>query len=395
MTLPIVIIGPGQAGVRAAETLRALGREEPILMFGEEPHPPYQRPPLSKAFLAGEIARERLYLHGSQFFERHAIKLETGRRVLAIEPGARRISVSGHATPVAYGKLLIATGCRPRQLAVPGAEAAELMMLRSIEDAERLRARLETAECPAIVGGGYIGLEAAAILCGMGKPVILLEAQSRLLARVAGPVTSAFFHRLHQARGVDIRLGAKAVRLEKSDAGTVIELSDGERIEADLILVATGAAANDELARQAGLPADDGILVDEFCRAAPDIFAAGDCTRFPLPRYRRHVRLESVQNANDQARAAAEAMAGVRDKPYDPVPWFWSDQHEFKLQIAGLAEGYDEERVEGDPDEGHFAVSYFRGGALIAVDAVNNPRAHMLARKALAGYSAAAASQPE
>lgn len=391
MTAPVVIAGAGQAGVRAAETLRKLGCEEPIIMLGDERHAPYQRPPLSKKFLLGEMSEAQLFLQGEAFFAQNGIELITDCRVLSIEPHERRLHVSGGRAPLAYGKLLLATGSRARTLNLPGAEGAGVETLRSIDDVIRLREKLAGAQQVAIIGGGYIGLEVAAVLRTLDKPVIVLEAQERLLGRVVSPVVSDFFLRLHRARGVDIRLNARVARLHGDGSATVIELADGERIAADLVLAAIGGLANEELARDAGLPCRDGILVDEYGCASPDILAAGDCTRFPVARYGRHVRLESVQNASDQARAAAQAMMG-QPVAYDPVPWFWSDQYDIKLQIAGLSEGYDRIAVEGDESANAFAVSYFKDDQLIAVDAVNMPRAHMQARRSLATAPQAAAA---
>ncbi len=383
MNVPIVIVGAGQAGIRAAETLRQLGCDDPILMFGDEPYPPYQRPPLSKKYLLGEMSEEQLHLHGDSFFEHHRVELVEGARVTTIDPRERRVLVEGMTAPVAYSKLLIATGCHARPLPVPGVDSAGLETLRTIDDVIRLREKLPGIEHIAIIGGGYIGLEVAAVLRMLGKSVTLLEAQHCLLNRVTCQPVSEFFYRLHEERGVDIRLNAKATRILKDDSRTTVELADGGTISADLVLVAIGAAPADALAREAGLACRDGILVDEHCRAATDIYAAGDCTRFPSARYGQQIRLESVQNANDQGRAAAHAMLG-ESAPYDPVPWFWSDQYEIKLQIAGLGEGYDRIETEGDLHGEAFAVSYFKDGRLIAVDAVNMGRAHMLARRALA-----------
>ncbi len=383
MTAPIVIAGAGQAGVRAAETLRKLGCSERIVMFGDESCPPYQRPPLSKKFLAGEMAEDQLFLQGEAFYSRNDIELVPGACVTSLDPLTHRIEVSGHDAPVSYSKLLLATGCRSRTLTIPGAAPEQIGYLRSIGDVLRLRDELERAQAPLIIGGGYIGLEVAAVLRGMGKPVTLLEAQERLLARVTSPAVSDFFYRLHREHGVDLRPGAQAVRMETRGDAMLLTLADGGVIEADFVLAAIGAQANDGLARAAGLPCDDGILVDEHCRAGPDIYAAGDCTRFPLPRYGRRVRLESVQNASDQGRAAAQAMMG-QGEAYDALPWFWSDQYDVKFQIAGLSDGYDAFEVEGDPQAKSFSVSYYREGRPIAVDAVNAPRAHMTARRSLA-----------
>ncbi|HKJ61507.1 MAG TPA: FAD-dependent oxidoreductase [Hyphomicrobiales bacterium] len=383
MTEPIVIVGAGQAGIRAAETLRKMGWEDPIIMYGDEAWPPYQRPPLSKKFLAGELEEEQLLLQGEAFYERNAIEFIPGSRVLEIDPAAHQLDVSGRDSPLKYSKLLLTTGCRPRALAVPGADDTRLETLRTITDVNRIRGKIEHCSRPAIIGGGYIGLEVAAVLQGMGKQVTVLEAQDRLLGRVTSPEVAEFFRKLHGGHGVDIRLNASVIRLETRGKETMIVLDDESEVAADFMLVAIGAIANDELARQAGLHCYDGIMVDELCKAAPDIYAAGDCTRFPLPRYGRSVRLESVQNANDQARAAAQSMLGEGD-PYNALPWFWSDQYDVKFQIAGLSDGYDALEMDGDPETGSFSVSYYRDGKLIAVDAINAARAHMMARRTLA-----------
>ncbi|MBX2806621.1 MAG: FAD-dependent oxidoreductase [Hyphomicrobiales bacterium] len=383
MNEPIVIIGAGQAGVRAAETLRKLGCDAPVVMYGDEAYPPYQRPPLSKKFLAGELEEDRLFLQGEAFYDRNNIDFIPGARVLEIDPAAHQVTVHGRGAPLTYGKLLLATGCRSRPLPVPGADDPRFETLRTIADVNRIREKIGLCERPVIIGGGYIGLEVAAVLRGMGKAVTVLEAQDRLLGRVTSPDVAEFFRKLHHGHGVDIRLQAKVVRIETEGDMPAIMLEDGSEIAADFVLIAIGATANDELAKQAGLPCQDGIVVDTLCRAAPDIYAAGDCTRFPLPRYGRTVRLESVQNANDQARAAAHSMLG-EGEPYNALPWFWSDQYDVKFQIAGLSDGYHTLTVDGDPDAGSFSVSYYQDGKLIAVDAINAARAHMMARKMLA-----------
>jgi 3-phenylpropionate/trans-cinnamate dioxygenase ferredoxin reductase component len=382
MSAPIVIIGAGQAGVRAAETLRRLGFDGGVTLIGDEPHPPYQRPPLSKKFLKGEMSQEQLWLQGEGFFAQNAIELVTGVRAAAIDPRARRVSLTD-GTQRDYHKLILATGSRARDLPVPGADLAGVHSLRGIADVLHLREAVAGAGRVAIIGGGYIGLEVAAVLRELGKDVVVLEGEDRLLKRVMSPLMSEFFLALHQRHGVEVRLSERVVRLLGEGHVAAVELADGHRLAADLVLVAVGGRANDELAAEAGVACQDGVIVDAHCIAAPDIYAAGDCARFPSRRYGRHVRLESVQNANDQARAAAQAIAGVPEI-YDPVPWFWSDQYEVKLQIAGLAQGYDRHVSEGDPESGSFSVSYFAGERLLAVDAVNAPRAHMLARRALA-----------
>jgi 3-phenylpropionate/trans-cinnamate dioxygenase ferredoxin reductase subunit len=255
--------------------------------------------------------------------------------------------------------------------------------LRKIGDVQKLRPALDGARRVAIVGGGYIGLEVAAVLRQEGREAVVVEAETRVMKRVAGEAVSAFFDTLHRSRGVDIRLGARLAAIEGDGRAAGVALASGERIAADLVLVATGARANDDLAAAAGLPSQDGIAVDQFARAAPDVYAIGDCARFPSQRYGRTVRLECVQNAVDQAKTAADAILG-KPAAYDPVPWFWSDQYEVKLQITGLLDGHDAAETVGDPAAGKFSVEYRKSGKLIAVDAINDGRAHMLGRRRIA-----------
>lgn len=382
MSAPIVIVGAGQAGMRVAETLRKLDFDGPVMLIGEEPHPPYQRPPLSKKFLLGEMGEEQLWLQGDGFFAQLGIDLMTGVRVAAIEPRLKRVTLTG-GVEIEYHKLILATGSRARTLPIPGGALAGVHTLRGIEDVKQLRQSLGAVQRMAIIGGGYIGLEVAAVLRELGKAVTVLESEDRLLKRVMSPLMAEFFRGLHLRHGAEILLGQRVTRLVGEDRVAGVEVTGGEILPAELVLTAIGGQANDELARDAGIPCQDGVVVDAHCEAAPGIYAAGDCARFPSLRYGRYVRLESVQNANDQARAAAHAVLGAAEE-YDPVPWFWSDQYDVKLQIAGLAQGFDRHVTEGDMNAGSFSVTYYAGDRLLAVDAVNAPRAHMLARRALA-----------
>jgi 3-phenylpropionate/trans-cinnamate dioxygenase ferredoxin reductase subunit len=381
MAEPIIIVGAGQAGAKAAETLRRSGYDGDLVLVGDEPHEPYQRPPLSKKFLSGAIDASQLWLYGPGFTEELRIDFLKGETATAIDRAAKRLTLaSGRSLP--YAQLLLATGTRPRRLPLPGADLNGVFVLRSIAHVEAMQAALQTPRRTAIIGGGYVGLETAAMLRQMGHDVVVIEAQPRLLQRVAGPEISEFFRDLHVGQGVEIRLGAGVKAITGTGRVDGVETSDG-RCAAELVLVAAGSVPNDEIARAAGLETSDGIVVDGQCRAAADIYAAGDCTRFFSPRYGRSIRLESVQNATDQARAAAAAMLGATDV-YDPVPWFWSDQYHIKLQIAGLNQGYDRTEIAGDPASGSFSLAYFAGDRLLCVDAVNAPRAHMLARRQLA-----------
>jgi 3-phenylpropionate/trans-cinnamate dioxygenase ferredoxin reductase component len=387
MSAPLIIVGAGQAGMRAGETLRKLGFDGGIVLIGEEPHPPYQRPPLSKKFLLGEMSEEQLWLQGDGFFTQNAIDFMPGVRAVALDPRIKRLRLSDGGERE-YRTLILATGSRARALPIPGAGLEGVHSLRAIADVLRLREAVADAARIAIVGGGYIGLEVAAVMREQGKSVVVLEGEDRLLKRVMSPLMSDFFRALHLKHGAEVRLSERVVRLLGETRVRSVELADGETVAADLVLVAVGGRANDELAEEAGLACQDGIIVDRHALAAPDIYAIGDCSRFPSRRYGRLVRLESVQNASDQARAAAAAIAG-KPEAYDPVPWFWSDQYDVKLQIAGLAQGYDRHVTEGDPESGSFSVSYFQGDRLLAVDAVNAPRAHMLSRRALAQAASA------
>jgi 3-phenylpropionate/trans-cinnamate dioxygenase ferredoxin reductase subunit len=383
----VVVIGAGQAGAQLAMSLRQGGYALPITLICDEPYLPYQRPPLSKKFLAEYRDPDALFLRPESFWREHDVTFVLGTAAGAVDVKERRIALAdGREIP--FGTLVFATGTSARTLPVPGVDLPGVYSVRRIDDVVRLRPALNAAERVVIVGGGYIGLEVAAVARAEGRAVTVLEAEDRVLKRVTGPSTSAFYDRTHRERGVDLRLGARLTAIDGGTAAAGVRLQSGERLVADLVLVATGARANDDLAKAAGLACQDGILVDAFARTGvPDILAIGDCTRFPSRRYRRPVRLESVQNAIDQAKAAAAAILG-KPQAYDPVPWFWSDQYEIKLQIAGLAEGYDGETVVGDAASARFSVEYRQGGRLIAVDAVNDGRAHMMSRRRIAEETA-------
>jgi 3-phenylpropionate/trans-cinnamate dioxygenase ferredoxin reductase subunit len=293
-----------------------------------------------------------------------------------------------------YDTLALATGTRARDLPLPGVKLAGVFSLRKIDDVRRLRPALDEARRVVIIGGGYIGLEVAAVLRQEGRDATVVEAEERVMKRVAGEVVSGFYETLHRSRGVDIRLGARLAAIEGSERATGIALTSGERIPADLVLVATGARANDDLAAAAGLPCEEGIIVDDVARAAPGVYAIGDCARYFSRRYGRKIRLECVQNAVDQAKTAAAAILG-QPAPYDPVPWFWSDQYEVKLQITGLLDGFDSCETVGNPGEAKFSVEYRKGGKLIAVDAINDGRAHMQGRRRIAADLPEIGSPPQ
>ncbi|WP_298963712.1 FAD-dependent oxidoreductase [uncultured Roseibium sp.] len=378
----IVIIGAGQAGAQVAQSLRQGGFEGPLRLIGDEPHPPYQRPPLSKKFLAGEIGAEGLWLRPPAFFETNKIDHIPNTKVVAIDRTGKRLTLENGDT-LPYGKLVLATGTNARKLTLDGADKKGVVTLRSITDVDDIRDRMSTSKHIAIIGAGYIGLEVAAVAKSLGKSVSVIEAQDRPMKRVVSQAVSDYFTALHRARGIDLKLNTGVAELEGDDAVTGLKLSSGEVVPAELVLVAVGAEPNDGLAEQAGLETDNGILVDGTGQTSdPDIFAVGDCTRFYSNRYQRSVRMESVQNAIDQAKAAAQALLG-HEVDYDPLPWFWSDQYDIKLQIAGLSDGYDDTVLTGSPESNKFYVAYLKEGQLIAVDSINSPRSHMMARRVI------------
>jgi 3-phenylpropionate/trans-cinnamate dioxygenase ferredoxin reductase subunit len=379
----VVITGAGQAAAQLTQSLRQGGYSGSIRMIGDEPYAPYQRPPLSKKFLTERPPAETLYFRAENFWSEQGVTVDFGVAVAAIDRAVKQITL-GDGRVVDYGTLIIATGTRARPLPVPGADLHGVFSLRQIDDVRRLRGPLDNAKNIIIVGGGYIGLEVAAVARGEGREVTVLEAEDRVMKRVTSPVISRFMQEFHGKRGVVIRLGARMAAIEGEGKVTQVRLTDGAMLPADLVLLAVGAKPNDDIAAAAGLACEDGVVVDVHGRTSdPDIYAAGDCTRFPSKRYGRKLRLECVQNAIDQAKAVAAAMLG-KPQLYDPVPWFWSDQYELKLQMAGLSEGYDDAQTVGDVAAARFSVEYRKGGRLIAVDAVNDGRAYMSGRKRIA-----------
>ncbi|MEM6438122.1 MAG: FAD-dependent oxidoreductase [Pseudomonadota bacterium] len=378
----VAILGAGQAGAALAIKLRAEGHDGPVTLIGEEASPPYQRPPLSKKYLLGEMPKERLLLKPEAWYADNGIALRTGVRAEAVDLDAREVRLAGGET-VPFDALAFCTGARPRWLpdamggALPGVYA-----MRDLADADALGGELREGAKALVIGGGYIGLEAAAVLASRGAEAVLVEAAPRILGRVASGETATWFADLHRGKGVTVIEGAALQRLEAGEDGWLAAavLEDGRRIEADFAVVGIGVIPNGELAEAAGIETERGaIRVDARARtSAPDVFAAGDCV--VLPWRGREIRLESVQNAIDQAEAAAMEMLG-RGEDYDPVPWFWSDQYDVKLQIAGL--GVDWDRVVRRPGSREGSVShwYYRDRELIAVDAMNDPRAYMTGKR--------------
>lgn len=380
----VVIVGGGQAGAQAAISLRGWGYEGRISLVGEEPAAPYQRPPLSKAYLKGELEEERLYFRTKDWYAEQGIDLILSRRVESLDRSARQV-VLNNGDRLSYDALVLATGSSPIRLPIEGADLSGVFELRSLDDVDALGAAMSPGKRITIVGAGYIGLEAAAVARQMGLNVTVLEMADRVLARVTSPAISEFYTKVHRDEGVDIRTSAQLMRLIGEDgAVTHAELADGTQIESDLVLMGVGIRPNKALAEEAGIACGSGILVDRDARTAdPIVFAAGDCAERPLVHYGRRGRLESVHNAIEQGKLAAAAILG-RDRPPEDVPWFWSDQYDLKLQIAGLSTDYDEAILRGDPATRRFSVFYLKDGALISVDAVNSPPDYMVGKKLIA-----------
>lgn len=382
----VVVVGGGQAGVALVAKLRAEGFGGAITLIGEEPLPPYQRPPLSKRYLLGQMSRERLLLRPASFYEENVIELRTATPARAIDRAARAV-VLADDTRLPYDVLVLATGARPRRLpAAIGGALAGVHLMRTLADADALAPELEPGRRVLVVGGGWIGLEAAAVCASRGLSVTVVELAPRILARVACAETAAAVRALHEAHGVEIREGTALERLEGDERVEAAVLAGGERLAADLVIVGIGVTPETSLAEAAGLAIDNGVAVDSCCRTSdPAILAVGDCASFPWRG--RRIRLESVQNAVDQGEHAARVILGATE-PYDPVPWFWSDQYDTRLQIAGLGEGHDRIIRRPGQREGSLSHWYFRGDTLLAVDALGDPRAFMQGRRWLeAGVS--------
>jgi 3-phenylpropionate/trans-cinnamate dioxygenase ferredoxin reductase component len=382
----IVIAGGGQAAVQAVDTLRRKGYTGGVTLVGEEPWLPYQRPPLSKKYLAGALERDRLAIKHEKFFTEHSVQTLLGRRVTGIERREQRVRLDdGRVLP--YDALLLATGSHPRRLNAPGGDLAGVFYLRGIADADRIRAQCANGGRLVVIGGGYIGLEVAATARELGMEVTVLEMADRVMNRVVCAELSAFYETEHARHGVRVLCNAR-VRALVGDAGSgrlrAVLTEDGTEHAADVVIIAVGVAATDELATAAGLECGNGIRVDEHCRTSdPQIYAAGDCANHPSPRYGCRLRLESVDNAFEQGSSAALNLMGT-PTVHDKLPWFWSDQYDLKLIIVGISAGYDAVIVRGTPAARSFSVCYLRDGELIAIDSVNAPRDQMAARKLIA-----------
>lgn len=392
ITGPILIVGAGQAAVQTAEALRAGGFEGPITLLGDEPHGPYHRPPLSKAWMAGEMDAAQLVMRAPEMLARKNIGLHTGTQVTAIDRAAKHITLSDGST-LPYAGLVLATGATPRALPLPGGNAQGVYALRSRDDAsaiaERMAVCIERQLPVVVIGGGFIGLEVAATARKKGLTVTVLEAAPRLLGRVLAPMLSDWYAELHRGHGVQLVLAAQIAEIitDHENQATGVRLQDGTLYPAGLVVVGIGVNANDELARAAGLTCDRGIVVDACGRTGdPSIVAAGDCTARRL-NDGSLLRLESVQNATEQGKSAAAALLG-QERPFTATPWFWSDQYDKKLQMAGLSMGAEHWAVRGDIASGSFTVYHYKGDQLLAADSINASRDHLQARKLLdAGVS--------
>ncbi|MFY9349197.1 MAG: FAD/NAD(P)-binding oxidoreductase [Sphingobium sp.] len=400
----VLIVGAGHAGAQAAIALRQAGFAGSVGMIGDEKEPPYERPPLSKEYFAGEKTFERILIRPAAFWAERNIDMLLGKRVKSVDPTAKFVTVGEEE--IGYGRLIWCTGGSPRRLTCNGADAVNVHAVRRRDDVDAMMAQLNSISHVTIVGGGYIGLEAAAVLSKFGKQVVLLEALDRVLARVAGEELSRFYEAEHRAHGVDLRTGARMDCIEVTDGpdgsrATAVLMQDGERIATDMVIVGIGIIPETGPLIAAGAAGGNGVDVDEYCRTSlPDIYAVGDCAahanRFAGG---ATMRLESVQNANDQAKTAVAHILG-KEEPYDAVPWFWSNQYDLKLQTVGLSTGFDQTVLRGDPATRSFSVVYLKGGKLIALDCVNavkdyvQGRAHVLSAAALDVAQLADASVP-
>lgn len=388
----VVIVGAGEAGTDVASALRQMSYAGPIIMIGDEQYAPYRRPPLSKAFLSGEATLDSLYLRSAETYVRQRIDCRFGIGVETIDRAHRQLRLyDGTVQP--YEHLVLATGGRARRLALPGANHSNVHYLRTIDDILRMKDQFVPGKRLLIVGGGYIGLEVASVGIKKGLKVSLVEALPRVLARVTAPELSAFYEKTHRSHGVAIRTGIGVHAMEGDPLVDTVVLSDGSREPADLVLVGIGLIPNTELAETAGLQVSNGIVVDAHSRTLdPAIYAVGDCSNHENTFYGRHMRLESVPNAAEQARVCAATICGKLVQ-FSAVPWFWSDQYNLKLQMVGLSQGYDEIAIRGDLSKGAFSAYYLKGGIVMAADAVNRPADFIVAKKLVAARGRATVEQ--
>ena len=380
MHFDVVIVGAGHGGAQVAVALRTQKFEGSIAIIGDEPELPYERPPLSKEYFAGEKEFERIQIRPAKYWDEREVAMLLNKRVVSVDPAAHSVTTDGGET-IGYGKLVWATGGAPRMLPIPGGDLPGVQGVRTSADADAMKAASETARQIVVIGGGYIGLEAAAVLRKAGKPVILLEALDRVLARVAGEDLSRFYEKEHRDHGVDLRLGVQVAAIEGDDRATGVRLGTGEVIPADLVIVGIGIVPAVEPLVAAGAHGGNGVLVDHHCKTSlADIYAIGDCAAHENDYAEGAViRLESVQNANDQANVVAKGICGEENR-YHAIPWFWSNQYDLKLQTAGLSTGHDQTVLRGNVADRSFSVVYLRGGKVIALDCVNATKDYVQGR---------------
>src|SRR5262245_15665146 len=379
----IVVAGGGHAAAQVVDSLRRDGFAGRLVMVCGEPVLPYQRPPLSKKFLGGELEPDRLPIRHASFYENIRCELMLGNPAVEIDRGSRKLRLADGGS-LDYDKLVLAIGGHARPIPVPGAKLPGVHVLRTVADVEAIRAKLRPGVRVAIVGAGYIGLECAATLRKLGHDVTVIEMTDRVMNRVVAPEVSDFYQAEHAGHGVNVLTERQVSAFLGNGSVNTVECTDGTHVPADLAIVGIGLVPNSALAQGAGLACDDGIAVDEHCRTSdPDIYAIGDCCSHPSPRYGRRIRLESVDNAFEQAKSASANICG-KTTPHDKTPWFWSDQYELKLQIVGLSQHYDSVVLRGEPSSRAFSCCYLRGGELIALDAVNHAKDFMAARKLIA-----------
>jgi len=386
MSDPIVIAGAGHAAGQAIATLKQRKFDGKIILVGDEPYLPYQRPPLSKKFLSGDMPAERLYFKPPSFYDDPQVELRLDTRITGIDLDAHVVTTAND-DEIGFGKLILALGSRVRTVSLPGSELPGIHYLRSIADVDAIRADMQHAKKVVIVGAGYIGLEVAAVCRQAGLDVTVVEMADRVMSRVVSPNVSDFYQLEHTNQGVKLLLSTGLAAFKGKRRVKAVITDDEQELTADFVVVGVGILPNTELAEAAGLTVDDGIVVDDQCQtSAIDVFAIGDCTAHPSSIYGKQLRLESVHNALEQAKTAASNICGV-ETHYSQVPWFWSDQYDLKLQIAGLSQGYDEVVIRGDPASRSFACLYLRDETLIAVDAINSPKDFMQSKALIANHT--------
>jgi len=383
----IVIAGAGHAAGQVVASLKLKKFGGKIILIGDEPYLPYQRPPLSKKFLAGELDAERLHFKPATFYDDANIDVYLSTRVTGIDPARQSLATDDGQT-FAYSKLVLALGSRVRRIPVSGQELPGVFYLRSIDDVNSIRGNIAANKKVVIVGAGYIGLEVAAVCRQLGLHVTVVEMADRVMSRVVSPQVSTFYQQQHESHGVEFMLSTGLLSIRGDAHVTAVEVGNGDLVEADFLIIGAGVLPNYELAEAAGLIVDNGIAVDDRCQSSdPNIYAVGDCSSHPSDIYGRRIRLESVHNALEQAKTAASNICGIEEH-YSQVPWFWSDQYDLKLQIAGLSDGYDQVVIRGEPKDKKFSCFYLKDGVLVAVDAINSPRDFVQSKSQIAAKAA-------